>query len=422
MFTLESRENPLAQFGYSAANTLVGRYLQNQESDRINKSIHEAFEDISPETSSLDVVRKLAGLNVPQQYKDALLHGFGQIQQQKESSRKQLSSQQSALDLEKEKQKGRKELEEKKDILKQNRNEKLLSGLGISPEDTSRKQSSDSLQNISDDELAKIAVQNPQLAQILEKRKESQIQRNQRQEDIQRRKFEADRAFESKRSEPILKKNDEIRASLPVRNTAREVMKKAIQSGKVGSLKDYLADVTGIEPLRSNEGSVFKTASKEYFLRNLARAGARPNQWIEQQIADAQAKFGRNMSSNLNTIALMEFEDDIDAKRSELIDDIASSMQSEQGYVSGDVSKIADTMMKPYVEQRQSDLAYEMRKNQEQEDPKLITDLSKVTLGTPLTVEKAQYLLEEFGDDAMSVAKKLGYSLPNESTLGKYPQ
>lgn len=426
MFTLPAPENPLAEFGSAMGGSLLNRYLQTQETQRINKSIGEAFKDISPDTSPLDVVKTVAGLNVPQQYKDALIQGFSQVSASQSRAREQSAKEASALRLEREKQKGRLNLEEKKDLLKQKRNERLLSELGlpssgerISSEQKKEKPSvaESRLSNLSDEELARVAVENPQLAQVLERRKESEIQKLSKKEDLERRKFEADRAFESKRSEPILKKNDEIRGSFPVRNTSRELMKEAVQSGKISSLKDYLADITGIEPLRSREGAIFKTASKEYFLRNLARAGARPNQWIEQQIADAQAKFGRSTASNLNTIALMEFEDDVDAKRVELIDQVASQMQKEQGYVSGDVAQIADSMMKPYVEQRQADLAYEMRRNTENEDPKGLTSLDKVPKGTPLTIEKAEYLVKIFGDDAISVAEDLGYSLPNEATL-----
>ena len=77
------------------------------------------------------------------------------------------------------------------------------------------------------------------------------------------------------------------------------MMNDAIASKNLGFWSsDNLAEITGVEAFRSPEGAIFKTASKEYFLGNISRAGARPNQWIEQQISDMMAKIGNLQKMN----------------------------------------------------------------------------------------------------------------------------
>lgn len=228
--------------------------------------------------------------------------------------------------------------------------------------------------------------------------------------------FEKEREYNRKRSEPVLKKADEVRENIPKRRVAANALENAILSGKVGSITDYLADVSGFEPLRSNEGAIFKTASKEYFLNNIKRAGARPNMWIEQQIASAQPTFGRSPEANLTSLEMMKFEDDLDAKRIEIMDNLDEYYNKTLGYTPGNIDYLANKEMKPYVEQRQKELALKLRKTHEHyRGYDYMRKIKKVPEGTPLTQAMALILIEKYpqasNEDLEKIAKNMGFDL-----------
>ncbi len=147
-------------------------------------------------------------------------------------------------------------------------------------------------------------------------------------------------------NKPILKELGELRKNIPLQEQAINDIKTAAPG--VG-LRDWIADTYGFEPLRSESGVKLKTAVKDFFLSDLTRAGARPNQWIEQQLASALPTIGRNPESNLITAAGLEFKVDLAKKRSELIDELSE----KYGNSSVDLDRTASKMMKSYVSERQ---------------------------------------------------------------------
>jgi len=96
---------------------------------------------------------------------------------------------------------------------------------------------------------------------------------------------------------------------------------------------DVLADLTGIDSLRSPNAAGFKTAGKEFLLGNISRAGARPNQWIEQQISGALPKVGQKDSANKTVLELLDLDNRIQRKEIELVDEIANRHERQYGYV-----------------------------------------------------------------------------------------
>jgi hypothetical protein len=143
------------------------------------------------------------------------------------------------------------------------------------------------------------------------------------------------------------------RKNIPLQEQAIEDIKMA--APEVGGL-DYLADVTGFEPLRSSEGAKLKTAIKDYFLTDLTRVGARPNMWVEQQLLDALPKIGRDAEANLITAEGLQFKLDLAKKRIDIIDDLSAKDTEKYGYVKGDIDSRASKLMKPFVEQAKKDL------------------------------------------------------------------
>lgn len=225
--------------------------------------------------------------------------------------------------------------------------------------------------------------------------------------------------FEYKRAGPILAEADSLRKNIPTLRNSFETLVNAVKEGDIGGFDlDYLANATGIEPLRSPKGALFLSAGKEFFLGNLSRAGTRPNQWIEQQLVKMQPEIGRKPEANLSVAEFMKFKLDTDEAWLKAVDTVSQEYKQNLGYVPGDVGIVADRMIKPYVEQRQKELAYDLRELHEQyQGPKTLLKLERVPKGTPLTIQKAKVFLDRAeGDEAKAAeaARRLGYDIVGE--------
>ena len=174
------------------------------------------------------------------------------------------------------------------------------------------------------------------------------------QQDIQARQDLQTRKEEAEIAKPLFNEMNLVRKNIPLQEQAIDDIVNA--SPDVGAL-DYFADVTGFEPLRSAAGAKLKTGIKDFFLSDLTRAGARPNQWIEQQLADALPKIGRSPEANLITAEGLKFKTDLAKKRVELFDQFVKEDQDKYGRAKGSTidSRIYQAM-KPYVIERQKQL------------------------------------------------------------------
>lgn len=214
------------------------------------------------------------------------------------------------------------------------------------------------------------------------------------------------------RSSKVLERADQIAEQIPQKRTAINLMKDAVANRNLSYFSpDNLAEVTGIEGFRSPEGAIFKTAGKEYFLGNIARAGARPNQWIEQQIADMMAKIGRSPEANFSVLRALENELDLDEARVRITQDISDRLRSEGDYGQGKLGAMVNKELSQYAEQKQVVLFNDLRaiKAIAENEPQ---KFRKVEKGTQVSDFMAQALLKQFNNDpkkAAEEAKKLGY-------------
>lgn len=219
--------------------------------------------------------------------------------------------------------------------------------------------------------------------------------------------------FGMERAKKVLDKAEEIAQSLPVKKTALNLMKSAIANKNLGFWStDNLAEITGIEGFRSKEGSIFKTAGKEYFLGNISRAGARPNQWIEQQISDMMTKIGRDTAANLSVARALQNETDIDEERVRLTEDTFSQLRKEDKDI-GDLGPIVNKNLSEFAEQKQIELFNDLRAIKAI-DEKKPQKFHKVADGIKISPYMVDALLEMFNnnpDKALQEAKKLGYSI-----------
>ena len=213
--------------------------------------------------------------------------------------------------------------------------------------------------NISDADIARATAIDPAMGRELRAAKDTAIREKHHSEDIDLKKSETRRAEETKISTPVMLELNEMRKNIPLQEQA---VQDIINATPKVSGRDYLADITGFEPLRTSEGAKLKTSIKDFFLSDLTRAGARPNQWIEQQLMDALPKIGRSTEANLVTAEGMKFKVDLVKKRAEIIDELAEKDRDKYGYVRADIDSRAYKEMKKYVVDRQSELEFNIKK------------------------------------------------------------
>jgi hypothetical protein len=279
------------------------------------------------------------------------------------------------------------------------------------------------LSGLSDEDI--IQAENMGLKGLREA-KNAQITKKTKEEQQKRGEFESDRAFHSKISEPILKAAESTVREAPIKKGLIDQQRRDIASGDTSGIFPFLVDKLGLESFRDPASSRFKTASKERFVASvheLGSSGARANQFIEQQLVAAQAALGRDPEANLSVLDLEEFINDAKTKRSELELEMAEQDIEKLGYAKNDISRRADKLMKPYMEQRQDEMAYDIRKRHEDQmdDQKLTQEIvsKKVTPDTPLTIRAARILMIKNNDDekaAAAEAKRLGYKIPSDQT------
>lgn len=262
---------------------------------------------------------------------------------------------------------------------------------------------------LSDDQLVVASgapdkeVSEPAKAELQRRQKEKELIQN-RDKEI----FKSDLS----RSSKVLERADQIAEQIPQKRTAVNLMKDAVANRNLGFFSpDNLAELTGIEGLRSQEGAIFKTAGKEYFLGNIARAGARPNQWIEQQIADMMAKIGRSPEANFSVLRALENELDLDEARVRITQEVSDRLREQGDYGQGKLGSTVNKELSQYAEAKQLVLFNDLRaikaiaENQPQK-------FRRVEKGTQVSDFMAQALLKQFNNDpkkAAEEATKLGY-------------
>lgn len=258
----------------------------------------------------------------------------------------------------------------------------------------------------------------------LREAKDAAIRKRENAEKEKSRKFEADRDYHSKRSDPIINAAEQVVKNAPINKGLIDQQRRDIASGDTAGIIPFLVDKLGLEAYRNPESARFKTANKQRFVESiheLGGAGARPNQFIEQQLTQAQATLGRSAEANESVLDLEDFVADMKVKRAELELQLAEQDREKFGYAKNDISQRADKLMKDYTEKRQDEMAYNIRQRHEKNmtDQDLIKELVEGRIGpdTPLTMRVARMLMIKNNDDekkATAEAKRLGFKIPKE--------
>ncbi len=175
---------------------------------------------------------------------------------------------------------------------------------------------------------------------------------------ISEKKAESLRGRHWEIAKKALEKNAELAQTLPQKEMALEGMIDSIESGNLGFFSlDNLAELTGIEGLRSPEGAKFKAESKEFLMGNLSRVGAKGlNQWLEKQVNQMSPQIGRSKEANLVVAEFLKAESALQKRQIETTNRIAEDYEKKYGDFPIDLAQRASKELHPFAVQLQKDL------------------------------------------------------------------
>ena len=246
-----------------------------------------------------------------------------------------------------------------------------------------------------DEQIAAVSLLNPQLGGTLQKQKEAKFAKAAKEEE-----------FGSKRAQKFFANLDERAEGMVQKESALANMEDALQGGNLGFFSpDNLANITGIEGLRSPKGAQFITSGKEFFLGSLKRAGARPNQWIEQQIQKMLPQVGRSQEANLTVVEALKSEMAIERAQQEIAEELLDA-----GIPKGKIMSETNKRLRQFAVEEQKRL----RKRLGEIAGEKKQALKKVKPGTKVTTDVVDVLLQRSKGDvqaAKKLASDLGYEV-----------
>jgi hypothetical protein len=198
-----------------------------------------------------------------------------------------------------------------------------LPGLQINPEfipdnsngrNLSQSQISSMASRYTPDQIARITLKNPSFGNLLLKEKEAQ-----QREDIANRKLQQrdsefnqkqnleERKFAFQTNQDYQKSVSKNRESLKQQQDSFNALQYANATGDLGFWsKDNLANLTGIDGLRSKEGAIFQNAAKNYFLGDIGNIPGRSNQLLQRTLLDSYAKIGTSQEARDSVLQIYQ--------------------------------------------------------------------------------------------------------------------
>ena len=308
--------------------------------------------------------------------------------------------------------------------------EALGKNLAKGEPEAQKNESGMNLENLDEKEILGLELAEKGLGTTVQKLRSAKDKKLAAEESEKRRKFESERDYHAKRADKIIENAEKVLEKAPIRKGLINQQRRDIASGETSGILPYLVEKTGLESYRTPEASRFKTASKQRFIENLSSlgGGARPNQFIEQQLVGAQASLGRSEEANQTILDMEEFIDDMEAQRAKYELEFAKEDRENEkiGFPKNDIGERAQEKMADYAEKRQDKMAYDIRQRHEEklDDEALTSDIfiNGVPKDTPLTKRAARILMIKNSYDeskAYKEALKLGFKIPLPSTYEK---
>ena len=269
-----------------------------------------------------------------------------------------------------------------------------------------------------------LASVNPTLGSIASQEESNKRKDIREGKKEKRRIFESDREFHTKRSGPVVAEAMKVLAEAPISEGLLRQQRIANSTGNVSGFAEFAIDQLGLEWARSPESAEFRNAAKNRYINSLKSlgGGARLNQFLEKQIADAQPLVGRSVEANDVVLDMEEFVEDMKVERAKYVKELAREDREKYGYERADIDDRADDLMRDYSTRRQELMAQNIRRRHENNfptDEELAFDIfsKPVPSGTPLTERVARILMIKNNDDAQKAqaeAKRLGFVIPRD--------
>lgn len=155
---------------------------------------------------------------------------------------------------------------------------------------------------------------------------------------------------------------EDIESSLPDKRMALSRIEDSLKSNDLKSFSNFMADYLESqgkpgEYLRTNSGAALQSATKEFLMGDIARIkGGRPNQFIEKQLSSAYPKAGYDKIANQKILKAMQTGVDIIEKEKEIYNRLSDEFEAQGKPVPGNVSKLVNKELKPYVLQKEKEL------------------------------------------------------------------
>ena len=222
-------------------------------------------------------------------------------------------------------------------------------------------------------------------------------------------------------SKPAREEINSIRTSIGRKKLAINMAENAINSGEVGFLSlNKLADITGIDALKTAHGAALGAAAKENLFSNLANVTAKgQNVFIEKAIFDNFPKIGQSKQANMTFLVAQKAEIAMEEAYLKAWDDIVT----REGGAKADTADRAKKEASKEYNKIINKSSYQIRELQEEEigDSQLYKDRrKKVDPGTPLTPKMARIMSADYSGDLDKLfenATRLGYTIPNYSEV-----
>lgn len=240
--------------------------------------------------------------------------------------------------------------------------------------------------------------------------------------------FARERDFHTKGSQKSVEEANSLRSSVPKKEIALSFAKDAVQSGEVGSFSlNNLAERLNIPELRTAKGSQLLTAGKENLIGNLSAVSAKAqNQWIERRFADMFPQIGQSEAANETIATMLDSEIKMDRAYLDAFSELEKKDLEEHGYIKNDIARRAHEMAEGQQKEILNETSYKIREVYEKEKGiKFLKDHTntKVTPGTPLTLQNAKVMSLKFENDfdkAIEHAKKMGYRIPSSEEADRW--
>lgn len=244
--------------------------------------------------------------------------------------------------------------------------------------------------NLTDKQISEISLKNPVLGKLLNEQKQAAFTQQSSQTKEQNRQFEADRDYHSKVSRPIIENANETIKTSNMQKGVRDQLKNDIASGNTSGMFPFIVEKLGLESFRNPESARFNNAIKNLFIGSLNEIpGARPNQFIERFLSQAQPLLGRNKEANLSVMDLSDFMEDVKLEQAKKEIEIGKEDREKYGYVKEDVAERARERMGDYINRRQEKMAIDIQKRSEEnmDDTDILNQIigDKIIPGTYVT-------------------------------------